>query len=295
VADGRTLTKGGGKVNLSKGLESKKWSARSQASYRRETELRAQLFGVERRISLDQRLLDDIQKDMERQAEAATLGDIGAGGQIGEWLTRAQEQKGMIEVFRAQAIKIQARIDALSKPNPAEAKARAEHQAALAKLAIERLEIDQRLANVIGMAKGLLAKRAEMTLSMLGLMRKINFEIGFDGQDKDRFEALEHSLPGDLVSKSEAWVRWFLEEGQETERYTVLDETVIFAETLANPNVARRGEQINLTPAQFAEVSATEESRIAHPSEPIPGGGFRAGARVEIRNPRVEKCAESKK
>jgi hypothetical protein len=128
---------------------------------------------------------------------------------------------------------------------------------------------------------------------MLGLMRKIEFTLAFDGLDKDRFEALERSLPADLKGKSAAWGCWLLGVDQKTEPYKVLDETLTGAETLARANFDRRGEQVDLTAEQFAETLSAEQSRVAYPSEAIAGGGYRAGSRVEIREPRVEKIAKS--
>lgn len=279
-------------MNLSKTLKGNKFSARSQASFQREARLRDQLSEVQRRISYDQRILSDAQRELDRLMNSASLGSSAASEGVPETLERIARQKAVIEAFEGQRTKIQAQIDAVGAVSPAEAKERVANQTALAKLAVERLEVDRMLASTVQMVRNLLEKRSEITDGMLALMRKIEFTLSFDGLDKDRFDNLLKSLPADVEGKSKAWVCWFLGENQQTERHSVRDETVTFAETLVNANVYRRGEQCDLTPEELAEISATEESRVAYPSEPIPGGGFRAGSRVEIREPRVEKVAK---
>ena len=269
-----------------------KWSARSQASYQREAKLRDQLSEVQRRIGYDQRILSDAQRELDRLMNSASLGSSAASEGVPETLERIARQKAVIEAFEGQRTKIQAQIDAVGAVSPAEAKERLANQTALAKLAVERLKVDRTLASTVQMVRNLLEKRSGITDGMLGLMRRIDFTLAFDGLDKDRFDALEKSLSADVEGKSEAWVGWLFGENQKTERYTVRNETVTFAETLVNPNVYGRGEQCDLTPEELAEISATEESSVAYPSEAIPGGGFRAGSRVEIREPRVEKVAK---
>ena len=280
-------------MNLSKTLKGKKFSARSQASFQREARLREQLSEVQRRISYDQRTLSDAQRELDRLMTSASLGSSAASEGVPETLERIARQKAVIEAFEGQRAKIQAQIDAVGAVSPAEAKERVANQTALAKLAVERLEVDRTLASTVQMVRSLLEKRSGMTDGMLGLMRKIEFTLAFDGLDKDRFDALEKSLSADVEGKSEAWVYWLLGENQKTERYTVRDETVTFAETLVNPNVYGCGETVDLTTEQLAEIRSTEKTRVAYPSQPVAGGGYRAGERAEITEFRVEKVAPS--
>ncbi len=272
-----------------------KWSLRSQASFQREAALQRQVDNLALRIRHCQRMVDEAQAAAEANLKRSMLGGDGASEAMSSYLERARILKDEIGLLNSQRGKVQAQIDALAKVSPADAKARAEHQTALAELALERLKCDQELASVIRTANGLLEKRRGMTGQMLAVMRKIDFALGFDGLDSDRFEALEKSLPGDLEGRSEAYVEWLLGENQKTERYTVLHDTLFFAETLANANVYRHGEEVDLTAEQVAEIQSTEQSRVEYPSEALPGGGFRAGSRTEIREPRVEKCAEAAK
>jgi cell division septum initiation protein DivIVA len=276
-------------MNLFGRLKAKKFSERSQASYQREERLREQLFAVQRRISYTQSGIGDWEKEIEWRTKSAALGNSNVDGAIPELLQKIRRNKDYLEILERQGKKLQVEIDCAAKVSPEEAKARADEQLALAKLALERLECDRMLDNAIRTAKCLLEKRGAMTDRMLGLVRRIEFTLGFDGLDKDRFDTLEKSLPGDLAARSEVWVDWLLGDNRKSERYSVLDETIFFGETLASANVFRRGEEVTLTVEELAEISATEESRVAYPSEPIPGGGFRAGSRVEIHNPRVEK------
>lgn len=274
-------------------VKGRKWSVRSQASFQREAALQRQVDALALRIRHRQQRMDEAQASAEASLKSSMLGRLDASDAMAAHLERARILKDEIGLLDSQKRKLQAQIDALAKVSPEEAKARAEHQTALAKLALERLECERMLATSIRMAKGLLEKRADMTQQMLTLMRKIDFTLGFDGLYSDRLETLERSLPGDVESRGQAYVEWFLGENQKTERYTVLDDTLFLAETLANANVYRHGEEVDLTTEQVAEIQSTEQSRVEYPSEPLPGGGFRSGSRIEIREPRVEKVAKA--
>jgi hypothetical protein len=204
---------------------------------------------------------------------------------------RIDEYKGLISTFEDQGKVLQAEIEAVKRMTPAEAKDRAENQAALVELALERLELDRTLSDTFKKVRLFLQKRTEITEQILARMRRVEFTLEFDGLDEDRFKAIEAVLSPDLIAKSEQWVRWLLGE-EKGEPYTVLDEMLTLPETLASANFYRRGERVELTPETLREVQKTEKTRLDYPSLPIDGGGFRLGERKEIREPRVEKCLE---
>jgi hypothetical protein len=280
-------------VKLSKGVKEKKWSVRSQSSFQREAVLQDQLDNLQRGLRHDQALLAEMKADLDRQVKSMVSGNANVGGQIGQSISRVNEQQGRIEVLDACRAKIQSQFDAVAKVGPEEAKIRSEKQTELAQLSLHRLEADRALARVIETARGLLGRRSKTSEQMLRLCREIDLTLGFDGLDEDRFKALEASLPMDLEGKSQTWVDWFLGENRKTERYTVLDTTVVLTETLADAGVFRKGQQVDLTAEQVAEIQGTERTTVEYPSEPMTRGGYRAGSRVEVRNPRVEKCTEA--
>lgn len=280
-------------MNFSKKLKGKKFSARSQASYRREAELRTRLFNIRSTISRCQRAIDEAQEEVDRLTRNAISGESWASSLIPKSLARIREQKEQIAIFEPQRANIQSAIDALVTPSPAEAAERAEAQMALAQLALERVECDRALANVIRSCEGLLKKRAEMTGRILGLARKIDFMLDVGGVDKDVLDGLEKLLRCDLIEQSESWVGWLLGDGQHTERYTVRDDTLFLRETLASAGAYKRGDQIDLTEEQLAEICSTEQTRVGHITEEVPGGGYRSGPRIEVRDSRVEKVVEA--
>lgn len=274
-------------MKLSKISKGKKWAARSQASFLREWDLRASLDKCTGLLRYNQRALESAQQETERRTKAAVLGSDAAAGMLPQSIGEAEDRKSRIAIFEAQRANVQAQIDTLVNVSPSEAKQRAEQQSALAQLAIARLELDRSLALTVESLRMLLAKRLELTGKMYGLGRTIDFTWAFDGIDKDRFQALENALPDNLLGQSEKWVGWFLGEGQETESYTILDETLTLAETLANANVFRRGERIELTAEQLQEVSSVRSS-ADYPLRPLPPD-------QEVKNPRVEKCVQAGK
>jgi len=174
-------------MKLPKMERGKKWSLRSQASFQREATLREQLFRVQRTISHDQRQLEEVRKDLGRRTEAAVLGNSQAAGLITPIQNRIRDVEGHIKAFEAQQDKLQAEISALAKLEPSQAKTRSDGQNALAKLAIERFEVDQKIGSALRSVRALLGERSEMTGRMLALTREIDFTLAFDGLDADRF------------------------------------------------------------------------------------------------------------
>lgn len=207
---------------------------------------------------------------------------------------RIREQEEQIAIFEPQREKIQAQIDALVKPSPAEAKERAENQKALAESALNRLECERKLAEVIRAAKSLLEKRAQITGRIWELARKIDLQLSGDSIAEDVMGALQRIMSSDLEGQSEKWVEWLLGENQRTELHTVRDDRIFFAETLVSANAYQRGDQAQLTAGQVAKIRSTEETRRGNLTEVLPGGGIRSGQSIEIRHPRVGKVAEAR-
>ncbi len=282
-----------GAVDCLKRLKGKTFSARSQASYRREAILRGQLFNIKSRVSRCQRTIGEAQEEIGRLTRNAISGESWAAELIPKSRAMIRAQEEQIAIFEPERVRVQAELNALINPSSAEATARAENQLALAQLALERLECDRALADVIRGAKGLLEKREEMTSKVWGLARKLDLMLDPGGIDKDVVAELENVLRYDLAGQSESWVSWLLGDGPKTEHYIVRDETLFLEETLANAGAYKRGDQIDLDERTLAEIRSTEQTRVAHVAEEVPGGGWRAGPRIEIRDSRVEKIVEA--
>ncbi len=262
----------------------KKWSSRSQASVLREWDLQLSLDKCLRGLRYRRQMLESAEKEKDSQTKAATAGSEVAASLLPRTIKTIQDHAGQVAAFEELRAEIQGKIDALVNASLLEAKQRADHQAALAKLAMERLEVDRTLDNAVRAARELLMKRSKITSEIYQLGHKIEFTWSFNGLETDRFERLEKSLPDDLLSKSEKWVSWLLGENRYTESYTVLDDTLILAETLANANTYRRGERVDLTAEQLAEVSSVQSS-ADYPERLLP---------EPVENPRVEKCVQAR-
>lgn len=280
-------------MNFLKRLKGKKFSERSQSSYRREAVLRGQLFNVKSSVSCCQRAIDDAQAEIDRLTKTAISGESWASAVIPKSLARIREKREQIAVFEPQRERIQAEIDALVTPSAAEAKERAETQLALAGLALERLECDRALADVMRGAKGLLEKRAKMTKKIWGLAGKIHLMLDVGGVGRGVLAELENFLRYDLVGQSSSWVDWLLGEGQRTQRYMAQDDMLFLRETLVSAGVYKRGDQIDLTDEELAEIRSTEQTRVGHVVKELPDGAYASGERIEARDSRVEKVVEA--
>lgn len=280
-------------MNFLKRLKRQTFSRRSQGSYQREATLRKQLRSVDDIISRCQRVADSEQAQID-QLSRNSLTEGWPAALIPKHLSKIQEQKGQIAVFEPQRERIRAQIDALVNPSPEEARQRAETQTAVAELALKRLEeCDRRLADLIRTAGALLEKRAEMTNQIWGLGQNIDFQFDPTGMDERTLNALKIVVGCELEASAEKWVDWLLGERQETERYVVCDDRIVFAETLASPNIYKRGDQVDLTAEEVAEIRSTEETRRRNIPEKLAGGAIRAGESIEIRHARIQKVVEA--
>jgi len=280
-------------LNFSKRLKGKIFSARSQASYRQEAALRKSLWEVKELISRCQRVADNEKGRIEQLSQNVRAGEGWAAALIPKSTSKIREQEEQISVFEPQRAKLQAEIDALLKPSPAEVRARADNQRALAEAALKRLECERKVAEVIQTARSLLEKRAQMTGKIWELAQKIDLQLGTDSIGRDAEGALQQVVSCDLKGQTEKWVDWLLGDNQKTEPYVVRDARVYFAETLTDAGAYQRGEQIELTAEQVSEIRSTEETTRGNVMEVQPGGGVRAGESFQNRRARVEPVAQA--
>ena len=157
-----------------KRLKGKTFSARSQASYRQEAALQKQLSALQEQIRQSQHVINNAQAHIEQLTDSVTSGESWASALIPESAAKIRGEKDKIAALEPSRQRIQAQIDALTKPSPAEMEARAEHQNALSALALKRLEVDRELAKTCQTLCGILAKREEMTRRMSGILGKID-------------------------------------------------------------------------------------------------------------------------
>ncbi len=119
-----------------KRLKGKTFSARSQASYRREAILRGQLFNIKSRVSRCQRTIGEAQEEIGRLTRNAISGESWAAELIPKSRAMIRAQEEQIAIFEPERVRVQAELNALINPSSAEATARAENQLALAQLAV---------------------------------------------------------------------------------------------------------------------------------------------------------------
>jgi uncharacterized phage infection (PIP) family protein YhgE len=271
-------------------VQGKSFSRRSQGSYHQEDALQAQLSALQGQIRHSQSEIETAQANIERLSQNVARGMQWASTLIPESASKVRSEQDKLAALEPVKDKIQAQIDALREPSPAEMETRAQHQKAVAALALERLEIDRTLAKTCLTLCGILEERAEITRRMSGILGEI--ELTPIDLDESRFDKLRKSLPEDLEGASAEWVDWFLGENQsgriKTEPYIVKDEVLYIDQTLASAGVFRRGEQVNLTEKQMAEIRSKEEHVVGHLTETLPDGALRSGERTEFFRPRIE-------
>jgi hypothetical protein len=165
----------------------------------------------------------------------------------------------MISAFKAQAVSLQAQINALVL-TPEQAAQRAEGQAALANLALAREEGDRNLDTVLATATRLLRERAEVTSRMQKLAETLEFER--INLDDDRFNALLRTLPQGMAAESAKWVKWFL--GREDGRHPVAIQggEIVLRETLVCNGAFSIGDCAELTKEEEAEIKRILDSRV---------------------------------
>lgn len=280
-------------VNFSKRLRGKIFSARSQANYQRENLLRKQLQAIQEVLSRCQRVADYEQAQVDQLTKNTVSGEGWARAMIPEHLAEIQKAKAQIEVFAPQREKIRAEIEALVKPNPTEEKERAENQKAVATLALERLECDRALADLIESVRLMLEKRVEMTNRIWELAQKVDLQIDARGLDERTLTALKTAVGCDVAGQGSKWVDRLFGENRKTQPYTVLDERIVLPETLASAGVYKRGDQVDLTSEEVAEIRSTEGIRRGNIAEVLPGGAVRSGASIEVRHARIQRNQEA--
>jgi hypothetical protein len=176
----------------------------------------------------------------------------------------------MIAAFKAQAIKLQAQIDALV-PTPAQAAERAERQNILAGQVRVRLEIDRALDGVLQRVREILRERAAVTAKMREAATALEFASGLNLDDA-RFESLLRALPEEMARDSAKWVTWFLGSEEGRSPYIQHWGDVTLPETLASNNAFRTGELVEVTKEEQAQLERIIESRRppAPPASPSP-------------------------
>jgi hypothetical protein len=268
------------------------FSVRSQASYRQEDALKKSLSGLQERIRHSEQQVRIEQAHIEHLTDTVVNeGESWASQLIPQHAEKVRGEEAKIVALSPPRDRIQAEIEALTNPSPEERQVRAEHQKAVAALALERLEIDRALAKICLTLRGILEKREEMTRRMGGILGKVEF-APID-LDESRFDKMQKSLPENLAAASEEWVDSFLGENQSgrTEPYVVKEDVLYIEETLANAGVFRRGEQVALTAKQLVEIRSKEQRVVGFLVETMPDGALRSGERIEVTHARVVSVA----
>jgi hypothetical protein len=224
------------------------WSARSQASRRKELDLARQIEALEGSIVFEQRKLQSAEAERDRGIGLSARGDARARWSLEDALKQIEGSGRVISAYREKIEALRAEIVAL-EPTPQQVAARAATQNEMAKVAVDCqqkiVEFDFMVIALRARLEGILA--AKQKLAELG--SKIDFASRDDFGSTPLREALAR-LPGQLAPETARWLDGFL--GSDATLACRIDkEQIEFGETLAAAHVYRRGDEAMLNAADY--------------------------------------------
>ncbi|HMD85145.1 MAG TPA: hypothetical protein VKO18_10650 [Terriglobia bacterium] len=242
-------------------------SLRSQASIKKEWQLKSLLKTCKAQIGLWERKLEPARQGITRNTLQISSGQGMAHSTLQRYVAEVEEAKRMIASFQEQAVALQKQIEAL-QPDAVKASERAEGQKALAIQVLARLEMDRKLDAALEAVWGILYSRAALTSNIHEGAMALEFHSALNLDDR-RFDALLHALPQDMAHESEKWVTWFLGREDERRPCAIHGGEAVLPETLFSHNAFQSGDCPNLTEAEDAEITRIIASRnpIAPPPE----------------------------
>jgi hypothetical protein len=235
-------------------------SLRSQRSVKKQWRLESELKKANAQKEYWERKLTTAREGVARNSEQISRGQGAAHQALESYVLDVAKAEQMISAFKAQAVNLQAQIDALV-PTPAQAAERAEGQVILANLALAREEGDRNLDALLATVAQLLRERAEITSKMRKLAETLEFARGLN-LDDDRFEALLRMLPQGMAAESAKWCKAFLGRQDGRHPVTIQGGEIVLRETLACNNAFRTGDCAELTKEEEAEIKRSLDSRV---------------------------------
>ena len=106
-------------MNFLKKLKGKTFSVRAQASYHREAALQKQLDALQQKIRTSELVIETAQAKIEHLTEIIMAGEQWGSSLIPESAAKVRDAKDTIAALLPPRDKLQAEIDALTKPSPA--------------------------------------------------------------------------------------------------------------------------------------------------------------------------------
>jgi len=231
-----------------------RWSPRSQRSLREEYRLGAALAEQRRHVASSEHAIAVLEKEADDLAKIQMRQGPILRDRMVEKLSDLEARKRLLGAHRAEIANLEAQGAKMEAEIVSGQQERARNQAELAATARARLATDAQLAAAIDAVSALLHQRNEETQKMLEFAKVIDLMLVGDGYDTERFEALSHVLPENLLLRSQAWVTWFLGDPRETRSTVVTEETFTLPESLASANFYRRGESVALTLEEYARL-----------------------------------------
>ena len=190
--------------------QARKFTPYSQKTLIQLASLRAELERCLAMIFYHEKELERAGAIADHQVKSA-VGGSGLGDyRLPQVLTQLEGFKLQLAAYKKHADGLREKINALENPTPAEKSKRAETQALLAKLAVQRVGKDASIQQVVEQLQNLLFERAKLTTAMVEAATEIGFTRRDDGFDEARFNNLGAALPPDLVKASERWAEEFL-------------------------------------------------------------------------------------
>jgi hypothetical protein len=239
-----------------------RYSPRSQRSLLEERRLEGERQTIDKAIASIARRIEEAEHDKARALKAARIGrgDQVVLGRIVEYL---EDKTRVLKAYQEERAAIERQIGRMGQANPEELAKRTERQGHAAKLAAERLKLDERIQGALQALRHSLEERREFTAKLARTANEIELEADLDSR---RFEALLAALPENVYAESERWVDWFTAQGKLAKTYVAVSADLTFPESLAYAGVCRFGDQVQLADEQAARLLEDEYPAPKYPA-----------------------------
>lgn len=230
------------------------WSPRSQASLLRQEELDGKRVVLLRNIEGSRQKIRHFEQRRDGLAEETI--DSGSPGflTLEAYLSDLRVLGDLLELQEGQLKSLDEKIRGCI-PTAETTAVLEENQHGLTAVIKERLALDRQVGEVVAQVNKLLKKRAALTGRMAD--RAANLEMKLE-LDQERFDTLANSLRSKVAAQSEIWSDWVFGRQPAPVHAVVYDERLVLPETLAHSGIYYQGEAVELTKAQFDELSRTD-------------------------------------
>jgi hypothetical protein len=227
------------------------FSTRSQASFRREQELKEEIGKIENQRRYSERKLAELETAKERLSKSVLAGDTAMHGALALTLREIEDEQRKVKVFEELIGGLRKQIAQIQESVAAGRQRRIEGLKAVGKLAITRTESDLAIERLLADLRRGLQERAETSRKMQEAGKEIELSTDWD---TERYDQLLAILPETMLPASERWSAKFLGKREGTKEYVVRVDQLLLPETLAHSGVYFFGDIVRLLDDEAREL-----------------------------------------